>query len=285
MKTCNYLEDTAFRGGFKVHGPHHEDGYWATYPGDEGVEQRWELCEWGTYKHPLDPVTPRTDTADGFHYDTPSCTVSVPGEEGDVRLELRTTREYEGYIRKEGEDWPHLLAQQGFRWQQLPALGELKELRYHAQFRLAYCDNHMDMTKFVPTEHFAQTHHYFTCNDVQAGDYFWFGIPYFDTRYPLFPGYLNIDKGKADATGKMIRTVPQPQLTDTSVLDGKWVTYDFDMLPLLREAYDTAKEAGVLAGCEFDRMVLTGTNIGFEMFAEFDAAIEMRDMSLTGVLK
>ena len=207
------------------------------------------------------------------------------GADYDWRLELRTTREYEGYIRKDGEDWPHLLAQQGFPWYNLPSLGQLESLRYHCRFRLAYCENHMDMSKFVPEEHFAQTHHYFTVNDVTAGDYFWFGIPYFDTRHALFPGYLNIDIGKADATGKMIRTVPQPQLTQKSVLDGEWVEYDFDMLPLLREAYDTAKAAGVLQGCEFDRMVVTGTNIGFEMFAEFDAAIEVSEMRLTGYLK
>jgi hypothetical protein len=119
------------------------------------------------------------------------------------------------------------------------------------------------------------------------GVFYDFGLPFegvsMTAPEATTDGYINWDK--ADATGKMIRTVPQPQLTQKSVLDGEWVEYDFDMLPLLREAYDTAKAAGVLQGCEFDRMVVTGTNIGFEMFAEFDAAIEVSEMRLTGYLK
>ena len=56
-----------------------------------------------------------------------------------------------------------------------------------------------------------------------------------------------------------------------------------DLMPLIREAYDIAKREGLLRFTRFEDLRVTSTNIGFEMFGEFDAAVQIKDMSLTAV--
>ena len=152
-------------------------------------------------------------------------------------------------------------------------------------YRLDYFRNYMDMSKYNFEDHAAQTHHYFTVHDAHSDEYFWFGLPYFDNRHRSFPGYLHIDCGKADATGMMIRTVPQKLLTEQCAMDGNWITVDTDLMPLLREAFATAQTQGVLKGVNFDEMRLTSANFGFEMFAEYNAAFELKDVQVTAILK
>ena len=288
MKTVDFFQDKHLMHGFAVHGPHHEDGFWAQYPGMEEGQQRWELAQWGTYKHPLTKDTPRTELpGGGFQYENESVTVKVhPADaEYDIRLELRTTSEYEGYIRKDGEDWPHLLLEQRLIGPYTPCLGELDRLVLHNELRIDYCVNHMDMTQFVADRHVAQVHHYFTVEDVATGDYLWFGVPFFDMRYQSFPGYRHIDCGKADATGKLIYTIPQAEVTSADARDFEWITYDVDLLPYIRQALDYAQSQGYLTQFKFENMKITSNNIGFEMFAEYNAAYELRNISLTGYLK
>ena len=285
MRPHQFFADPCFENGFDVHGARHEEGIVACYPGFGAAAPRWQLAQWGVYKNPLTAATPRIALPDGgYAYSTPTITVEVHPAGGDclLRLEQRTLPEYGPRPRQRGEDWPHLLIDQLHLDEGAPALGELHSLTYTAALRLEYCRCHATPAQLDAGLHTAQVSHYFTVADPATGDYFWFGIPYFDARWPSMPPQLQIDGGKPDCTQKMIACDAQTVYTHATAASGAWLLYQKDILPLMRDAMAAAQAKGVLTGSRFEEMKLTSTNLGFEMPGTYDAAIQLRSLSLVG---
>lgn len=279
--------DTGFQNGFAVYGPRHEDGLWAQYAGkaETTEKQWWNIAQWALYRHPLTAYTPRTDLpGGGFIYETPSCRLSV-GDRKDclIRMELRAEQEYLGHVRAFGEDWPHFLLEQHLCLDCEPQMGELSALDYEISFRLEYSVCNMRKEDMNPNNmHHAQVAHYWAIIDPVAMDWFWFGLNFYHSRYDLFPGYLHIDEGKADASNKMIYVVPQNLFSNQKATDGQWMDIKLDILPFIKEAVEKSKEKGCLKNAQFERMKIISTNIGFEMMGNFDAAFMLRKLQLTG---
>ena len=279
--------DSKFENGFAIYGPRHEDEFVAQYAGvaESTGKQKWNIAQWAVYEHPLTADTVRKDLPNGgYVYETPSVKLSVhDSDEYLIRMELKAEQEYHGRVRKYGEEWPHFLLEQHDVVNCEPAMGELEGLDYSVSFKLDYsiCNMRPEDMDFNNMHH-AQVVHYWAIIDPVVMDWFWFGLSFYDSRYDLFPGYVNIDTGKDDCSNKMIVKVPQEVFSKQSAVDGDWMDIDVDILPLIQKAVETAKEKGCLKNAQFERMKIVSTNLGFEMMGNFDAAFMLRKLQLIG---
>ncbi len=283
-----FFKDEKINNGFKVHGARHEEGIVARYPGlNNAVSQPyWTLAQWGVYCNPLNDCTKRVNLENGgFIYETPSIKITSHPQNGeyDLRMELCSTEEYKGHVRNYGEDWCHILLEQGDLCFDTPFLGELDELRYTADVSIDYCDCCMEKDVFSHTVHSCQVHQYLTVQDLKKGHFMWFGIPFYDHRYEVFPGYIGIDSGKEDASGQIIINHSQNAFSNEKVRVGEWVHYDVDLLPLIKKAIEIAWGYNKFLDADLNDIKITSTNIGWEMFYEFNGAVKIKNMQLTGI--
>jgi len=287
QKAISFLRDPSFSKGFAVHGPKHEDGIIAYLPGVETEESAvWGIAQWGCYKHPITYQTPlKTFPHDGFICENETITITANPDNSYVRLELRSTEEFCGHVRQHGEDWPHLLITQHKIHEFTPFLSNLDSLNFHCKLRLDYCEQHIKPEAFNPGLHGAQVHQFITVEDFQTGDFIWFGIPFFDNRQAKFAGYCGIDSGKSDASGALIIINPLTEFTSKTPGNGNWIAYNRDILPLIFNALELAKTKNIMLNAKPENMKVTSTNIGWEMFGDFNGAVEIKEMSIVGHLK
>ena len=278
------IQDHTFRNGLAVYGARHEEDFVAQYAGvsETTGRQRWNVAQWALYNHPLTDKTPRLRRTDGgYAYETPSARIDVAVDDDyAVRLELRASAEYGGVPRVQGQAWPHLLLEQHDYVEGEPSLGELTALDYTAEVRMEYCRCNTPPEQLDPELHAAQFVHFFAIGDPVAGDMFWFGVIFFDSRHTVYPGYAQLDVGKDDCTNKMIVVEPLTAYTDEIPAMGTWLHCKADLLPLIKRAVETAQKRGTLPDSRFERMKILSTNIGFELPGDFDAALQIRKLEL-----
>ena len=116
-------------------------------------------------------------------------------------------------------------------------------------------------------------------------DMIWFGLPMFDVRYDLPPGHQAVDKGKGDATGKFICTLPGSQFYDGPTGDGGWHQLRGDLVPLVKEALAASQAKGFLTDTKFEDLAPTSFNLGWEVPGPYDCEITLKGLSLVGVAK
>lgn len=279
MSETQVLRDHSFKKGFTIlyrDHPVRETGALLPSP-DSGEKPDWRLVQWMCESN-LAAAVP--DYTDGYCLTTDSQTAGVSGD-GTLLLELRASREY-SHPRLPGEAWPHLLIEQQIPPERCPPLGGLRELRLRMEARIPYWEEHEENPD--PSLHTGQTNLYFTVGKTDgSGDYYWFGVPIFDARFLHQEGYSAEDGGKEDATHKLIYTTPQREFTAETFHDGNWIRYDRDILPLLADGLREAVEKGFLSDSSLDDYRLTSTNLGWEMPGSYDAALEVRELSLTAI--
>lgn len=285
-RPLDLIRDTEFKNGFAIYGTRHEDGMWAQYAGVSKTTgaQIWNVAQWANDKHPLDVNSCRTNLENGgYIYETPTCRMDVRSlDDCLLRLELRASREYQGHIRRAGEEWPHLLIEQHDCIDFYPAMGDLKKLNYSISIMPEYCTCHMTPEQINPDLHCAQLSHYLAMWDPVAKDGFWFGISFWDNRFEVHPGYASEDVGKDDCTNKMIVVEPIMNYVDQQPALGQWTDVETDLLPHMESAVVLAKERGYLKNAKFERMKIFSTNLGLEITGNYDAAFKVRKLSLVG---
>ncbi len=275
MKKIEMWRDQGFRKGFRVHGGTHEEGYVGELHWEEAAGScDWTLAQWAC-RHNI-----AEGTREGDAYATPSQTVERYQEDEDVvlTLELRASREYE-CARQEGQDWPHLLLGQEMG-ERCPSLEQLERLEFVSEVKVGYCS--CGMEKPVPGLHAAQANLFLTVTHRDTGNMYWFGIPYYDSRYSMQDAYLAEDGGKADASHRLIYIIPQERLTDRGLTACDWVVYRRDILPDILEGLRLGVEKGFLETADSSGYRITSMNFGWEMPGTYDASLMIRRLSLTG---
>lgn len=285
-RPIEFIRDSKFENGFAIHGATHEEGLTAQYAGtSQSTEpQAWNIAQWANYKYPLTKDTSRINLDNGgYIYETPTCRLDVHTcDDYLLRLELRASEEYEGHVRKAGEAWPHLLIEQHDCVDFFPGLGELNKLNYSISLMIEYCKSHMTPEEFDPELHCSQVSHYLALGDMEAYDWFWFGITFWDNRYEVCPGHISEDVGKDDASHKMIVVEPLTNYTDVIPKYGQWIDIKVDLLPHIRKAVEMAQGRGYLKNVKMERLKVLSTNLGFENPGNFDSAMQIRELSLIG---
>ena len=293
LRVVPLLDDTRFERGFTVWSPkpgrHVKEG--VLRPSDSTAGPVWGLAQWhsrftlaGAKREQLPCGSKRfTDGAKAV-------TFFSQGSEADICFALNGNLEYDGRAPQPGDPWPHLLAERELLIH--PTLTELNSVRFSVRYRLLKADVRRP-DGFDPRCHTAQFVFYITVQNRNRqsagyGDYFWFGVPMYDTRYRLPRAHKAVDKGsdRKPATGKFIFNPGGERYTKDSAHDGDWVAIERDLLPLIHEGLETAWRLGYLQDSrEMVDYRLNGMNTGWEVTGPLDVEMQLAGLRLEAVLR
>lgn len=247
----------------------------------------WRMPQWGT-RELLEPQR-CVDRGGRWAAENRARRVVVdrsgPGPVG-LLLEVRDDFEYDGRIRADGEAWPHLLIEQLFKRPIAPK--DFGTLTFAMEARIPSCEPApWSAGKLDPGRHTAQVSAFWTVHNVTEGnpdhrDMIWFGIPFFDARHAIPPAHHALDVGKDDASGKFICLIDGERFWKTPTGDGDWHRLEVDMVPLLREALAISQQHGHLKATRFEDLAIDSFNLGWEAPGPYDAAFEVRGLSMRG---
>lgn len=164
-KEIAIYEDNKFKNGFLVHGPAHEDGMIGELIWGQKAKKQMTACPVACYEE------------DGRTM---------------LKLELCGSKEIET-ARIPVQEWPHLSVEQSME-NKYSTLDQIDALKLQTEVKIGYCDCHMDNTN--PVLHAAQANLLMTIQHIATGNLYWFGIPYFEGRYPVQEAYVAEDVGK-----------------------------------------------------------------------------------------
>ncbi len=288
------FDDPEFRRGFMLTAASHpapKEELGPLHFGEEynGIKPVWRVAQWGT----RDLLEPQSYTcvpmANQCWADNKAKQVVYeywgPGPAG-IGLVVHGDFEYDGHMRAAGEAWPHLLIEQRFRKPIVPK--DWKVLCFSMKGCISLCKAApWSEGKLDPKLHTAQVSAFWTVHNVtqgnpDCGDMIWFGIPFFDARYPIPPAYYALDAGKADASGKFICMLDGKRFWKVPTGDGTSQRLKVDLVPLLREALTIAQEHGYLKNTQYEDLASDSFNLGWEIPGPYEAAFDVRGLSLRG---
>jgi hypothetical protein len=209
--------------------------------------------------------------------------------EPDIAFGLDANTEYQNKSPAKGDPWPHLLAERKLLTH--PSVSDLQKLRLQIRYRLTQCEIHRP-DGFDPRRHTAQFVFYLTVQNRNRqspgfGDYYWFGVPLYDTRHRIPKAHKAIDKGsdRKPATGKFIFNPGGERYTDKSAHDGDWVAIDKNLAPLIREGLATARACGFLRDSRDPADYrLIAMNTGWEVTGPLDVEMQLAGLSLVATM-
>lgn len=258
--------------------------------GDPSNRPIWRLCQWGT-KHSLANVSLIRDRNGDASYSNEAKMIFVGAansEKRDLILQINGRAEYGQQVRRYGQSWPHLLVEQDAV--EIHSLAELRHFQFKLSFRLLGCKNNIRQEDYDPQLHAAQFQAFFIVKNTnrQSGDfgnYFWFGVPFFDSRYDIPPQHTARDAGKSDATGRFIYTIAGNEINNAPLKEGQWVTVQKDLLPCIKDGLKEAARKGHLTGCNPADYAVVNMNLGWEIPGTFDASMQVRDLEVVAALE
>jgi len=288
------LSDVGFEKGFKLLIPYTNPERAASghldYKGLAKGNPDWMMSQWW---NPIDWDFINADFKvenGNYIYTNISRKVLVNPKERLITLELDSGKEYMHRFngnRKDGESWSHVLLEQDFKEPQ--KIHELKEVLVSCDFRLDF-DENLDKNQPVPC---SQISWYFTVTDPKNGDthyeskmpdepneFFWFGLPIYDSRFDNLDGCKIIDSGFTGATNKLIYTISSKNYLKEPVKPGKDYHLEIDILPFILEAYKYGKDNGALKNSKFEDLILNYMNLGWEMPGSFHSSITFKNLSI-----
>jgi hypothetical protein len=286
------LDDTRFQRGFVVLSPtpgrRQKQGIIG--PAGTAGEPHWSLAQWHSRFSLAEATRKESPSGDVVYRDrAKAVTFHRAGARADISLALNGNVEYRGLAPKPGDPWPHLLAQR--RLAAHPNVAEMRRLPLAISYRLVKAEVHRP-EGFDRRRHTAQFVFYITVQNRNRqspgfSDYYWFGVPLYDTRYRLPRAHKALDKGsdRKPATGKFIFNPAGSRYTTDSAHDGDWVSIEKDLLPLVREGLRAAWERGYLADSRDPADYrLMAMNFGWEVTGPLEVEMQVADLSLEAVL-
>ena len=282
------IMDNHFRQGFVLwETPPGKHVKYGELPGAPGSKPVWGLSQWSS-KFPLaaDAGVKLSDGSIVWSNAAKSLTVGPAGSErADVCFAVNTGVEYSPKSRNAGEPWVHLLVEQELE-PPVP-LAKLSAAKFHIEARLLR-SKRLPMPNYTPDVHAAQFQVYITVQNRKRGskgygDLVWFEVPIYDDRDRFPKEFKAQDFG---GTAKFIFTPSGKIFSDVSAHDGKWVTVDKDLLPLIHEALTAAWGRGFLQGSkDFGDYYIGGVYMGWELPGSYDVEMQVRNLSLKAVAK
>lgn len=297
------IVDNKFQKGFTVNpanGQRQDDKWFPderwmsdvdlTYGENEGSKPVWIVSQHGDIYSLNDKynkyVGGKPTYENGYYtFQDESKIMSVNPEKGALYLELNTSAEYVR-PRQAQEAWCHILLNQGF--EKAVRLSEVESVDFTID---------LEMKKFVDNMngqansglHATQFLMYIIVkseNAFDANDYFWFGIPFFDNRYPNgLPEYGHIDAGGAGATSKFIYGMQSSDYLPNGLPIGEKQSVNIDIKPYLGYALIKAQSMNFFMNSTVNDLTFQSMNIGFEIPGSYDCGIEISNFALTANYK
>jgi len=250
----------------------------------------WRLCQWGT-KYSLAGSRCAHHGNGDISYENEGKKVVVGGqnsENRDLILEIKGNAEYGATARKYGESWPHLLIEQDAV--ATYPLDEMEKVQFKISLKLVSFQNQMKANEYDPNLHAAQFQMFLIVKNINKqsqdyGNYFWFGVPFFDSRYEIPPVYTAKDAGHKNSTGKFIYTIDGKDFNTTPLKAGNWVIIQKDLLPYIKEGLTHVTQKGHLSSSDPEDYAVVNMNLGWEIPGTFNAGIQVRDLEVSAISK
>ena len=278
------IRDPHFRSGFNLIEP--KPGRRVVYGelagSDIGAKPAWDLDQWSS-RFPLAAEAPVKIAPGARRWSNNGKTVSCGDAgtaEADVALGVNAFAEYDGRARQSNEPWVHLLVEQNFT--NPPSLAELSSARLHLEAKLLLSEFHRT-PDYSPGRHAAQFQMFLMVQNRNRqsqgfGKLVWFGIPLYDDRSRFPKEHKAQDFG---GTSMFIFTPGGEVFAERSAHDREWIRIDKELMPLFREALETAWKRGFLTESrELGDYRITGLNLGWEVPGLFDVKMQVRDLGL-----
>ncbi len=251
------------------------------------TQPQWRLAQWGTRFNLMDATPTVSEQGDRGVANAGKAVVIHNGGLGGegVTLTVLGGAEYGGALRKQGELWPHLLVEQAFT--EAFRFTDFSRLDFALDFKVVRCT--LATEKEVRKDlHTGQITAFFSVHNknresTDFNDMIWFGLPIFDVRFELPNGHQAVDRGKDDATGKFICTLPGSQFYEAPTGDGKWHALRGDLVPLMTEALAASQAKGFLKDTKLGDLLPSSFNLGWEVPGPYDCEITLKGLSLNGV--
>lgn len=272
------LSDSNFENGFMLH---HTDGLITREPikifdfnGTANGKPIWKLAQWCSRYNLANEQEKVWDDA-SFEYLDETKNVRVWKGKGKVGLSLTGSKEYT-HARREGEGWPHILIEQEFEkdW----FLCNIEEVVQTIDFTLTGFANMMD-EKEQNQLHTAQFQWFIAVQNRNKqskgyGDFFWFGLPFWDyPRYDFPPAFMAQDGGKEENTGKFINIIDSKEFLQAPIQLGDRVSLEIPVYKYIKEGFKIAQARNFLKDSNWEDMCLGNMNLGFEVTGTFDVSV------------
>lgn len=280
-----------------IRDPHFQQGFhliettpgrrvsYAQLPGPRGAGTIpiWDLDQWSS-RFPLVATSAESWRGGVIACKNSAKTVRIgkPGSgDADLVFGVDSNVEYSGRLRREGEPWVHLLAEQTIEGS--PSIAEMKSARFRISARLN-SSHRVEGDGYSTGLHAAQFQVFFSVQNLNRkspgyGHYLWFGVPLYDDRSRFPKAHKTQDTG---GTGMFIFTPGGETFASEPVEVGKWVSVDKDLLPLIRDGLEAAWTAGFLIESQSAQDYrIAGMNLGWEVPGTFAVEMQVRDLSLT----
>ena len=247
----------------------------------------WQLQQTGCIYDLNDIYNPITEKypeyQNGYYkFDGVSNHVYVNPDIGEIKLGVEASKEYE-HPRKDRENWPHLLLQNALTEQ--VTLSELSSLEFTIDLNI-HCENKMKDSEYNPSMHTAQFLMYFvvnTMNDIDNGEYFWFGVPFFDYRYKAMKPSAFIDNGTSGNTGKVIYQMATEKIDPNGFQLDHDYSISLDLIEEFQDALIETQKLGRMTNTTVTDLSISNMNIGFEIPGTFDVEATFKNFSLKAV--
>lgn len=200
---------------------------------------------------------------------------AISKDDRGLCLEIKTNEEYD-HLRRDGEPWPHLLIEQEFKDEFVNSFESLQ-----VKMNLSFLEVESFINESRNDLHTLQVSLYFAIGSRKNNDFFWFGIPFIDfPRYQIAKPYEEMDKGKEDATKKLIYAINPALYIKDHYNVGDDLSIDLDILPYIKKGFNKAKEMMFLRGIEYDELEIFSINFGFEATGTFNGKIRINDFDI-----
>lgn len=287
------LKDTLYKDGFAV--GHVQDGTPGvatilTYGGTAPGNPVWSIGQWNNYNNDLNEAAFRNNGG-WYAYNTENASaLRINTALGSIALQLNTESEYGHSIvcpvnpRRAGDKWPHLLLAYDVPQNELLRIAGKQEIIMSADFTIDGVEDKIPAGTYNPDLHAAQFQWFITVQnrntqDDGYGEYFWFGLSYYDTRHDFSPHYSAQD---ANTTGMFIyMPAMQPVLAATGKTEpGKNMKVNTNVLPAIEAAFELAKQRGYMRKTEKQDLHIASMNIGWEVPGTYNVRSTIRKLNI-----
>ena len=222
--------------------------------------------------------------------------------DADFVLAVNSIEEYSNQYRSANAPWPHLLLEQnicapgGHLAEAGPSLADCQAMTLQVSVQLRYARNlHERDRGYSEGRHAAQFQLYFTLQNLNrqspgyGKEYVWFGVPFYDDRYPVIsPSYMRDGTGKEDerkgeklGTGRFINSVGTKPFAEHGLIPGEWLNIHTNILPLMVEALQRAWSRGLCnSSTNLADYRIGNMNIGWEVPGLSAVSAQFKDLSL-----
>ncbi len=275
------LTDPDFVNGFTVRGLDSatDSGVCKTVKfGDEAPA--WTVAQWWSKNNLKDGEENLTET--DYSLKDESKKIAINRKYHSITLALDGSKEFDNYNVIAPAKWPHLLLEQSVN---NVTLVDAEKVEAKLDFTLTANEDLRGGNGVGLQAQFAWFIYIVDKNPESEGygNFLWFGLNIFDSTKLYAPASSQQDT--AGGLGNYIYALGANEFMKNRVKANVNNSFAFDILPSVKKGIAAAQANGFMQGTKIDDCVITGMNIGWEVFDRWNESITIFDISIAKTVK